>query len=42
MGRKKIKSNKCKLISDLTRTTWLEKDDHRSNWLNSVFDELSG
>ena len=42
MERKKIKSNKYKLNSDLTRPIWLEEDDPNSSWLNSVFDESSG
>ena len=39
MGRKRIKSNKYQLISDLTRSIWLEEDDPKSSWLNSVFGE---
>ena len=42
MGRKKIKSNKYQLNSDLTRFIWLEEDDPKSSWLNSVFGELGG
>ena len=36
MGRKRIKSNKYQLNSDLTRSIWLEEDDPKSSWLSSV------
>ena len=36
MGRKRIKSNKYQLNSDLTRSIWLEEVDPKSSWLNSV------
>ena len=39
---KRIKSNKYQLNSDLTRSIWLEEDDHKFSWLNSVFGESSG
>ena len=39
IGRKRIKSNKYELNSDLTRSILLEEDDPNSNWLNSVFGE---
>ena len=39
MGRKRIKSNKYQLKSNLTRSIWLEEDDPKSNWLNSDFGE---
>ena len=42
MKRKRIKSNKYQLNSDLTRFIWLEEDDPKFNWLNSVFGELGG
>ena len=42
MGRKWIKSNKYQLNSDLTRSIWLEEDDPKSSWLNSVIGESSG
>ena len=37
MGRKKIKSNKYQLKSDLTRFIWLEEGDPKFSWLNSDF-----
>ena len=42
MGRKRIKLNKYQLKSDLTRSIWLEEDDPKFNWLNSVFGESNG
>jgi len=41
-GRKRIKSNKYQLNSNLTRSILLEEDDPKSSWLNSVFGESSG
>ena len=41
-GRKRIKSNKYQLNSDLTRSIWLEEDDPKFSWLNSVIGEPSG
>jgi len=40
--RKRIKSNKYQLNTDLTRSIWLEEDDPKFSWLNSVFGELGG
>ena len=39
IGRKRIKSNKYKLKSDLTGLIWLEEDDPKSSQLNSDFGE---
>ena len=40
--KERIKSNKYQLNSELTRSIWLEEDDPKSSWSNSVFDESSG
>ena len=40
IGRKRTKSTKYQLNSDITRSIWLEEDDPKSSWLNSVFSEL--
>ena len=42
MRRKRIKSNKYQLNSDLTRSIWLEEDDPKSSWLNLTFSESGG
>ena len=42
MERKRIKSNKYQLNSDLTRFISLEEDDPKSSWLNLVFGESGG
>ena len=37
MERKRIKSNKCQLKSDLTGSIWLAEDDPRSSQLKLDF-----
>ena len=39
MERKRIKSNKYQLKSDLTGFIWIAEDDPRSSQLKSDFDE---
>ena len=39
MRRKRIKSNKYQLKSELTGSIWLEEYDPKPSWLNSDFAE---